>query len=169
MKTLAKHLEENKKKPQSSFSLVFRYLNASLCQLCSDVIFWTGAFDWNLPFLPPTLKKFIYVRCSIWKKRCTSDCNHSLLREVFKFQTAKTQINSPFKAQSICASGPLQRTLVPWMNRLCLWNKCVSVQWRDCEKCFQSLNIVLSHRLKSCQYLQRSIDLLGAQSFTAYW
>lgn len=31
----------------------------------------------------------------------------------------------------------------------------------NCEKCFQGLHIVLSHHLKSCQYPQRSIDLLG--------
>lgn len=31
----------------------------------------------------------------------------------------------------------------------------------NCEKCFQGLHIVLSHHLKSCQYLQRSIDLSG--------
>lgn len=29
----------------------------------------------------------------------------------------------------------------------------------NCEKCFQSLHIVLSHHLKSCRYLQQSIDL----------
>lgn len=31
----------------------------------------------------------------------------------------------------------------------------------NCEKCFQSLHIVLSHHLKSCQYPQRSIDPLS--------